>query len=166
MRIKEKLSEVKMDKIKVIFLDVDGVLNSSHTVRTTVNNFIFAGSRQLKTLKRIIRETRAKVVLSSDWRYDRDDPAYNSDYLELEYELQRNGIQFYDFTPEFPTAHRGAEISKWLKAHEEVDNFVILDDQTDIEPNKDHWVQTVRSRGLGVKETEEAINILNASMKG
>jgi len=152
-----------MDKIKVIFLDVDGVLNSSHTTRKTASGYTFIGNRQLKNLKRIISETGAKVVLSSDWRYERDDPVYNSDFLELRHELQQNGIQLYDFTPELPTAHRGAEINKWLKAHEEVGNFVILDDRTDIEPNKDHWVQTVMSRGLGAKETQDAINILNAS---
>lgn len=152
-----------MDKIKVIFLDVDGVLNSSHTTRKTASGYTFVGNRQLKNLKHIVKETGAKVVLSSDWRYGRDDPVYNSDYLELRHELQRYGIQFYGFTPELPSGHRGAEISKWLKAHEEVGNFVILDDRTDIEPNKDHWVRTVMSQGLGVKEAEDAINILNAS---
>lgn len=60
-----------------------------------------------------------------------------------------------------PSAHRGAEIDLWLREHNEVGNFVILDDRLDIEPNKDHWVQTVMSRGLGVKETEQAIAILN-----
>lgn len=38
---------------------------------------------------------------------------------------------------------------------------MILDDRTDIEPNKDHWVQTVMSRGLGAAEAEDAIRILN-----
>lgn len=148
-------------KIKVLFLDIDGVLNNSKTTRITAGGYTFVGNRLLKNLKRIIRETKAKVVLSSDWRYDKEDPRYNGDYLELRRELLRNGIQFYGFTPELLSGHRGAEIDAWLKEHPEVGNFVILDDRLDIEPNKDHWVQTVMSRGLGKKETRDAIRILN-----
>ena len=148
------------NKIKVIFLDVDGVLNSSKTTRRTTGGYTFVGSRQLKNLRRIITKTGAKVVLSSDWRYDKDNPRYNGDYLELRNELLRYGIKFYGFTPELPSAQRGAEIAEWLKAHTEVSNFVILDDRLDIEPNKDHWVQTVMSRGLGTEETDAAIKIL------
>ena len=110
---------------------------------------------------RFINMTGAKVVLSSDWRYDRDDPRYNGDYLELEAELLKYGIRLYGFTPELPSCHRGMEIDCWLKEHSEVGDFVILDDRTDIEPNKDHWVQTVMRRGLGVEEAESAIRILN-----
>ena len=149
-----------VDKIKVVFLDIDGVLNTDKTTRRTTGGYRFVGSRQLKNLKRIITETKAKVVLSSDWRYDRDDPKWNSDYLELKAELMRYGIQFHGFTPELPSAHRGAEIAQWLAEHPEVSNFVILDDRTDIEPNKDRWVQTVMSHGLGKDETDTAIEIL------
>lgn len=148
---------------KIIFLDIDGVLNCNKTTRRTMSGYTFIGNRQLKNLKRIINATQAKIVLSSDWRYDRDDPRYNGDYLELKAELMRYGIQFYGFTPEIPSAHRGAEIAQWLAAHPEVSNFVILDDRTDIEPNKDHWVQTTMSHGLGIAEANEAIKIL---MKG
>ncbi len=148
---------------KVIFLDVDGVLNSDKTTRTTKNGYTFIGNRKIKNLRRIIEATGAQVVLSSDWRYDRNDPVLNEDFLELKNELLRNHIHIYGFTPELPSAHRGEEISEWLKDHPEVSNFVILDDRTDIEPNKDHWVRTVMSRGLCKEEADDAIMIL---MKG
>lgn len=144
------------DKVKVIFLDVDGVLNNNRTVRTTKNLYTFVGKRHIRNLKHIINATGAKVVLSSDWRYDRDDPKSNSDFLELKHELLKYGIRFYGFTPELPDAHRGAEIEQWLKEHTEVEDYVILDDRTDMEPNKDHWVQTVMNRGLGTEEAEAA----------
>lgn len=145
---------------RVIFLDIDGVLNCNKTTRKTMSGYTFIGNRQLKNLRHIINMTQAKVVLSSDWRYDRDDPKCNADYLELEAELMRYGIQLYGFTPELPSAHRGAEIAQWLAEHPEVSSFVILDDRTDIEPNKDHWVQTVMSCGLGTTEADEAVKIL------
>lgn len=150
-----------MERIKVIFLDIDGVLNNRRTTRTTTcTHYTFVSARLVKNLKRIVDETGAKVVLSSDWRYDRDNPMCNGDFLELRGELRRYGIQFYGFTPELPTAHRGAEIEQWLQNHTEVENYVILDDRTDIEPNKDHWVRTFLSSGLGKEETEKAISIL------
>lgn len=145
---------------KIIFLDIDGVLNCNKTIRRTMSGYTFIGNRQLKNLRHIINTTQAKVVLSSDWRYDREDPRYNGDYLELEAELMRCGIQFYGFTPELPSAHRGAEIAQWLAEHPEVSNFVILDDRLDIEPNKDHWVQTTMVCGLGVAEANQAVEIL------
>lgn len=150
-----------METIKVIFLDIDGVLNSSKTTRRTSNTiFRFVGKRYILNLKRIISTTGAKVVLSSDWRYDRDDPQHNGLFCELRDELLKYDIEFYGFTPEIPSGHRGAEIDLWLSEHPEVSNFVILDDRLDIEPNKDHWVQTFISRGLRKEETDEAIKIL------
>ena len=104
-----------MEKIKVIFLDVDGVLNSNRTARRTQSGYTFVDNRQMKNLKHIINMTGAKVVLSSDWRYDRDDPRYNGDYLELEAELLKYGVRLYGFTPELQSCHRGMEIDCWLK---------------------------------------------------
>lgn len=145
----------------MIFLDVDGVLNNRKTTRkTTQTLYPFVGIRHIKNLKRIINSTGARIVLSSDWRCDRDNPECNEDFLELKHELLRWGIHFYGFTPEIESGHRGEEINLWLLAHPEVSNFVILDDREDIEPNTDHWVKTTMDTGLGKKETEDAIKIL------
>lgn len=43
-----------MGKIKVIFLDVDGVLNSDRTARRTQSGYTFVDNRQMKNLKHII----------------------------------------------------------------------------------------------------------------
>ena len=88
-----------MDDLKIIFLDVDGVLNSNITRRRTTDGFIFVSGRHIKNLKRIIDATGAKVVLSSSWRMGRDDPSRNGDFLELRDELQCYDISFYGFTP-------------------------------------------------------------------
>ena len=149
-----------MDGIKVIFLDVDGVLNSDRTTRKTKTGYLFVSSSRIKNLKKIINETGSKIVLSSTWRYERDEPKYNPDFLELKQELLRYGIKFYGFTPVLPTFHRGLEINQWLSEHTEVSNFVILDDEN-IKPNESHWVKTSMSKGLGKEETEQAIKILN-----
>lgn len=48
-----------MGKIKVIFLDVDGVLNSDRTARRTQSGYTFVDNRQMKNLKHIINMTGA-----------------------------------------------------------------------------------------------------------
>lgn len=148
--------------MKVIFLDIDGVLNNSATTRRTASTlYTFVSNSLIRNLKSIIDKTNAKVVLSSDWRYDRDDPTLNEDFLELRAELRKWGISFYDFTPViFNGINRGIEIDTWLKKHSEVSNFVILDDRDDMEPNKDHLVQTSYKKGLTKEKADEAVRVL------
>lgn len=146
--------------VKIIFLDVDGVLNCEKTTRTTKSGTLFVGSGHLKRLRDIIKATGAKVVLSSDWRYGRDEPESNGDFLELQRELRRYGIEIFDYTPVTCFYSRGGEISIWLSRHPEVSDYVILDDLTDMGPHMSRLVQTSVKRGLGKEEVKQAINIL------
>lgn len=150
-----------MNKIKVIFLDVDSVLNSKYTQELTKKGAVFIETRLVEKLQAIIEETDAEVVLSSDWRYDRNDPRYNSDFLELQELLRQYGIEFYDYTPETHPFWRGGEIQEWLDKHPEVESFVILDDRNDIEPNMDRLVQTLNGEGITDENVAEAIGLLN-----
>ena len=54
--------------MKVIFLDIDGVLNSM-SCKATIEGFDFVEDEKVALLKEIIDLTGAKVVLSSTWRY-------------------------------------------------------------------------------------------------
>lgn len=51
--------------MKIVFLDVDGVLNNCYTKERTSSNTIFVEDKKLEILKRIIDKTNAKIVLSS-----------------------------------------------------------------------------------------------------
>lgn len=111
--------------MKVIFLDIDGVLNSDEYF-DKIKDLNIQGIQsevdieKIKLLKKAIDETGAKVVLSSSWRYTR-----NAQYLkEL---LQQYGI-YTDSTP-FLQNKRGLEIKKWLDNNPSVEDFVILDDE-------------------------------------
>jgi len=144
--------------MKIIFLDIDGVLNSRNTTRMTSWGSTFVEDALIRNLKHVIDETGAEVVLSSNWRYDRDDPSLNMEFLELRDELARYGICFYGFTPELHD--RGKDIDQWVKEHPKTTNFVILDDKKDIALNRNHWVQTTMAHGLGPDEAEKAIQVL------
>src|ERR1700709_1279552 len=65
-----KLKRSRAEKsMKVIFLDIDGVLNSTHTANP--RSFPYIVDPELVTrLKDVLAKTGAEVVLSSTWRYD------------------------------------------------------------------------------------------------
>lgn len=111
--------------MKVIFLDVDGVLNSDEYFEKT-KGLNLQGIYQdidvekIKLLKKAVDETGAKVVLTSSWRYTKN--AIKLKELLKEYEI------FVDATP-FIENKRGLEIKKWLLDNQNVDDFVILDDE-------------------------------------
>lgn len=63
----EIIQEVKKIKMKIIFLDIDGVLNvfgKSHDQYGKTFHKHFENN-----LKYIIEQTNAKIVLSSTWRF-------------------------------------------------------------------------------------------------
>ena len=59
--------------MKVIFLDIDGVLNCSKTPNPKTLPYI-VDRRLLRRLIRVVDQTSAKIVLPSTWRYDPDRP--------------------------------------------------------------------------------------------
>lgn len=111
--------------MKVIFLDIDGVLNSDEYF-DKIKNLNIQGIEsevdveKIKLLKKAVDETGANVVLTSSWRYKR-----NAQYLK---ELLLNYNIYTDSTP-FIQNKRGLEIKQWLANHSDVEDFVILDDE-------------------------------------
>ena len=142
----------------------DGVLNNDETVERTKTGFTFVEDRLLKRLKHIVDATNAKIVLSSDWRFDRfmDDP---SDYNALKEVLEKNGTPIYAHTGNY-MLKRGSEIIKWIENWhgEPINNFVILDDMPATEFNftqlHGHFVHTNPATGLTHDDAAEAIAIL------
>lgn len=140
--------------MKVIFLDIDGVLNGwdlSEYVKYNIWNIVpskkikdFIRSlshytdvdkKRVKRLGKICKKTGAKVVLSSSWRNGllnyNGTRHYDSDINKLFWNLiDKYRIEVIDKTPRLRTSYkREDEIKAWLSEHSEVDNFIILDDE-------------------------------------
>lgn len=156
--------------MKVIFLDIDGVLNCLGC-KTFINKHYFVMDEKIQLLKQLIDETNAKVVLSSSWRIgwadDKNDENSidREDYLELVKKLKEFDIELYDHTPiKIPHVKtRGEEIDMWLKEHNDVRSFVILDDMhnSNFKPHAGKLVQTSMEHGLLPKHVKRAKKILN-----
>jgi Swiss Army Knife RNA repair-like protein len=106
--------------VKVIFLDIDGVLNCATTPNPRKFPYII-DPKLLRRFKRLLQRTGAKVVLSSTWRYD---PAGL-------FSAKHWGVPFVDVIPDMPHRPRRDEVIAWLKAHPKVKRFVVLDDEDD-----------------------------------
>jgi len=139
----------------VLFLDIDGVLNS--------DRFRFAqpwGVREVDmfdpaavaTLNAITRRWQLKLVISSSWRVMPD----------LEAILRAKGIEaeIIGLTPH-AEGPRGFEIAEWLVGHPEITSFVILDDDADMGELTDHLVRTDHRHGLVPEDVERVARVLN-----
>ena len=175
--------------MKVLFLDIDGVLNSENwfayriycVKNNMVNilmNFVNTDDRNIKhkltmlddraiaNLNRIIEETGCKVVLSSSWR-----SSIESENIFTQNLLKLKGFkyEFYDVThrlwfSDF-SIRRGEEIKFWLDKESEkheIESFVILDDDSDMLPEQmNNFIHVDGQVGLTDRDVLAAIEILN-----
>lgn len=128
--------------MKVIFLDIDGVLNTEETYDRLYKNKGFIGiydieidKFRLAYLKQIIDETDAKIVLSSSFRFFFTKENHKIVPTNLKskklYDMFLNyGIEIYDTTP-VKNFSREEEIKNWLSNRHDIENFIIIDDEGD-----------------------------------
>jgi hypothetical protein len=105
---------------KVIFLDIDGVLNCRRTSNPRSLPYV-VDPALLGRFRRLVAETGAKVVLSSTWRYD---PAGL-------FSARHHHVPFIDTIPDLPHQPRRDEILTWLERHPEVTRYAVIDDEDD-----------------------------------
>jgi Swiss Army Knife RNA repair-like protein len=109
-----------MSSRKVIFLDIDGVLNCDKTPNPRKFPYV-VDKRLLARLKKLLNQTRAKIVLSSSWRLD---PV---GLLAAKYW----DVPFIDTLPDIPKKTRRDEILSWLSNNPQVTRYAIIDDEDD-----------------------------------
>lgn len=153
--------------MKVIFLDVDGVLNYAGC-RSYYADVYFVVEEKLQLLAELVKATKAKIILSSTWRLGFWDlyegtESFDADlYLALVDALEEFDLTIFDCTgPSLAT--RGEEIDEWLRKREEKpESFIILDDMgpEQFGAYADHLVQTDFRTGLTKEQVELAVQML------
>ena len=115
--------------MKIIFLDIDGVLNYVYTKAFAPSGCIGVAKEPLDVLKELVEQTDARIVLTSTWKrgWSRDPELCSRDGEYLNKKLGRVGIRIFDKTTDH-MFDRGKGISTWLSRHPEVDGWVVLDD--------------------------------------
>lgn len=135
--------------MKIIFLDIDGVLNCKRTPNPRKFPFI-VDPILLERFRRLLEVTGAQVVLSSNWRFD---PAGL-------FSAEHYGIPFIASTPDLEGEPRCNAILEWLRCHPDVERFIVIDDEDD-ELDALPLFQPLRSTGLTDEIVEAAADYLN-----
>lgn len=107
--------------MKVLFLDIDGVVNNA---TTSQRSGLFIGIDPLLAFRvgKIVLDTGCEVVLSSSWRL----------FPDGREEVEQRVCKILDATPSNKgLTDRGCEVIAWLKDHPEVTRHAILDDNAD-----------------------------------
>ena len=155
--------------MKIIFLDIDGVLNSrEYDRRRNWNEQTDIDETRLPLVKKIVDETGAKIVLSSTWRehWDKDPALCADDGVYINETFAKYGLEIYDKTPDLGRyAERRDEVKAWLeRAQDTIESFVIIDDyRFGWAELSDNFVKTEPNFGLGLEDehVKRAIEILN-----
>lgn len=146
--------------MKILFLDIDGVILSGDALRATGDNR-YLPLDKIDLLKSVCDRTGAIICVSSTWRFTDDTrvrltelglPIHDDWRTPFEREMDRKWGQY---------ELRGCQIQQWLDSHPEVTNFAILDDDNDMLPaQKDHFVQTKFEKGMDISHAKELCRIL------
>lgn len=157
--------------MKLIFLDIDGVLNNHESLRferTRVDGCHYSFSAPhpncIEALNFIIAATDAQIVVSSTWR------GLGLKLLREIFTAWGVNGKVVGRTPDLARQHgslwnapeRGAEIQEWLSAHAGAGSFVILDDGDDMGQLRHRLVQTDFEQGLTMSDAKRAIQMFKA----
>lgn len=158
--------------MNIIFLDIDGVLNSYAYYKETENDLDL---KAIDILSQIYHKFNCKIVLSSTWRELKDisDESAQKMWKHLVDTLEKYGMEIYDITPTIKN-NRPLEIATWLQ-NNSCSNYVILDDDFPLLEYKkygleQHVVKTIyftykiENGGLQEKHKDKAFKILNSNI--
>ena len=168
--------------MKIIFLDIDGVLS---TINTRYNYF---ESDCVNRLNTILDATAAKIVISSTWRKGRTLQQLQKLFITQgdKRKIVKNPISIdpstiIGVTPDFNTLEeqdfriklnddmlfgRGLEICAWLeasiKSNITIESYAVLDDDVaDIAPHLHRHIKTHTHYGLNDEDVLKTIQILD-----
>lgn len=148
---------------KLLFLDIDGVLNSVNYYKTRIRGEVPTSVFEhhcndldpiaVDLLKKFVLEYDIDIVLSSTWR-----KLFSiAEIKDLFSAAGWEGIPIIDFTPVLHTI-RGKEIQEWFTPFaSEYESYVILDDDSDFLPSQleNNFVHVSHNTGLLPEHIEQ-----------
>ena len=148
--------------MKILFLDFDGVINPFMRFSST-GSFSKIACSHIEHILTTMPDVR--IVVSSSWR------TYG--LAACRDILKSNGIdptKVIDITPGHKeTRHKPTQrdhhILRWLDAHPEIDNYVIVDDEAELPDFKHKYVQPNAYVGFTEKDMKKALKILASESK-
>lgn len=147
--------------MNIIFLDVDGVLNSeaklirlyNETHDMSLFNPVPFDEICLKNLEILVKSTNSKIVVTSTWRRT---PELEERLIKAlkDFNLDKEII---GYTPHIQDATRETEINEFLSKIDYKPHFIILDDSKDMDNLLPYLIKIDSRVGLTTQNIEEAI---------
>ena len=157
---------------RVIFLDIDGVLNSNFrndNHQTEISDGTLIDIEKVRLLSTLVKNTNAKIILHSGWKFWFDSALHplRKEAENLEKLFQQEALMIEDVTPDHSTEEikrskkfslvKASEILAWLDEHKEVDKWIVIDDldlhNSEIEA---HQIKTDPHIGLTTEDVHKA----------
>ncbi len=156
--------------MKVIFLDIDGVLNSKRydNARDIIKEQ-FIDITRVQLVSQIVEQTGAVIVLSTTWRtYWQQGGSNNDTGRYIDETFASCGLSIFDKTPllKVTGTERPREIALWIQqCQHSIEQYVILDDYNfGWDGMHNNWVKPNYMIGYGLEQhhVDKAICILNS----
>lgn len=164
--------------LKILFLDIDGVLNNenSGTMWLCGPEHYGIDPNNVSILKKIVTDTDCKIVWITSWRNHPDDfvwnfnkyVRFNSPFPIIREELKEFTYSKCPLAPHRDKGNKSDDISLWTRENrpdiiKEGCRFAILDDQGDqgLEFYNDSFFQTSTKTGLTNEIADRVITHLN-----
>jgi len=143
-----------MEKTNLIFLDIDGVLNSEHFYQITpYYTWDLFDPVCVILLNKLIKENNAFLIISSDWRKTYGISQIRDIFKQNKIKGTIIDCTSIEFNKEKGINEYLKKLSKKLKV-----NYIVLDDE---KLNINNLVQTNLKYGFSFKDYEKASKILN-----
>jgi len=160
----------------ILFLDIDGVLNSNFwndIHQKEISDGTLIDEEKIRLLAYLVKKTNARIILHSGWRtwFDSECKPLRMEAAKLIELLKKEGLHIDGLTPDLTTEEirktkkfslvKAEEILLWLKSHNAVDEWVVLDDLDlhNVHIEK-HQVKPDQAIGLTSADVEKAVKIL------
>lgn len=149
--------------MKVLFLDIDGVLNSATWYKNRPHRFLKDDPEEsdweceidpaaiLISKKLFHNVADLQIVISSTWRLNHELDEFKRRLSQM---LSIEPSRVIGKTPKLGTI-RGLEIQAWLKDNPQVTKFAIIDDDSDMGDLMDNLFKTNWSDGIQMSHVKD-----------
>lgn len=144
--------------MKIIFLDIDGVLNSLTGIVGNDGSYKPNGlsKESIGLLKFVIAHTDARIVISSTWRIGKSIDWFIG--LFEAYGLHKPPV--IGLTPSSkPNDIRGDQINRWLSNKPDIEKYICIDDDFDFYKDQ-NLIKTDFVKGFQLYDALRCIDIL------
>lgn len=149
--------------LKVLFLDIDGVILSGEELHARGNHRYLPPSK-IALIQQVCDRSGAVIVVSSTWRAFDETPALlrMAGLQAAIHQEWRTDQEHRSTSGLYVGEARGHQIKRWLDAHPETASYAIVDDDSDMLPEQmPRLVKTPFQTGIEQAHVDQLVTLLN-----